>query len=132
MLHESEKAAADYDGVVIKDHAFDAEATARCRDAIRIERLGGVKPKRPLGEGDLGVASGRFACSCSCDLGPWSGNWKAAAQAKVVSPLTFGPHIRIHPDLELREHICRECGSLLEAEVVRKGDDSLVSVALEA
>jgi N-methylhydantoinase B len=49
-----------------------------------------------------------------------------------VSPLTFGPHIRIHPDFELREHICGECGSLLEAEVVRKGDDSLVSVALEA
>ena len=27
------------------------KATARCRDAIRIERLGGGKPKRPLGEG---------------------------------------------------------------------------------
>jgi N-methylhydantoinase B len=130
--HVTEKAAADYYGVVIKDHAVDAEATACCRDAIRIERLGGVKPKRPPGEGDLGVAGGRFACSCSCDLGPWSGNWKAAAQTKVVSPLTFGPHIRIHPDFELREHICGECGSLLEAEVVRKGDDSLVSVALEA
>jgi N-methylhydantoinase B len=49
-----------------------------------------------------------------------------------VPPQAYGPHIRIHPDLELREHICKECGSLLEAEVVRKGDESLVTITLDA
>jgi N-methylhydantoinase B len=130
--HVTEKAAAEYYGVILRNHNVDAEMTTCRREAIRLQRLDGIKPKRPLGEGDLRVTGKRFACSCGYDLGPGSGNWKAAAQTKVVSPQTYGPHIRIHPALELREHICRECGSLLEAEVVRKSDDSLVTVALES
>jgi N-methylhydantoinase B len=129
--HETERAAAAYYGVVVKDHAVDTDATAGRRDEIRSERLGG-KPKKPLGKGDLRSTGGRFTCACGCDLGPSSGNWKAATKPKVVPPLAYGPHIRTHSDLELREHICNDCGSLLEAEVVRKGDESLVTIVLDA
>jgi N-methylhydantoinase B len=33
----------------------------------------------------------------------------------------------LHADLELREHACPGCGTLLESEVCRKDEDSLVS-----
>jgi len=33
--------------------------------------------------------------------------------------------------LELREHVCPDCGSLLETETVRMGDASLVTCLLD-
>ena len=129
--HVTEKAAAYYYGVIVKNGSVDTGATARRRDEIRVERLG-TTPTKSMAGGDMRADGGRLACSCGCDLGPWSGNWKAYALTKVVPPQVYGPHIRIHPDLELREHICKECGSLLEAEVVRKGEESLVTITLDA
>lgn len=130
--HVTEKAASTYYGVVVKNAAVDAEATARRREEIRAVRLDGNKPRKVTGAGDMRTSGGRFTCSCGCDLGPSSGNWKTSAGTKVVPALAYGPHIRTHADLELREHICNDCGSLLEAEVVRKGEESLVTIALDA
>lgn len=48
-----------------------------------------------------------------------------------MEPASYGPHIRTHADLELREHVCTACGTLLEAEVVRKDEPSLVTLQLE-
>ena len=57
-------------------------------------------------------------------------SWKPQAITRAVAPSAYGPHIRTHADLELREHVCPDCGALLEAEVVRKGDASLSSLVL--
>ena len=130
--HVTEKAASTYYGVVVKNAAVDAEATARRREEIRAVRLDGNKPRKVTGAGDMRTSGGRFTCCCGCDLGPSSGNWKTSAGTKVVPALAYGPHIRTHADLELREHICNDCGSLLEAEVVRKGEEFLVTIALDA
>ncbi len=118
-------------GVVFNGNGPDQAATKKRREEIRAERLGGA-PQRPPGKGDLAIDGGRFACSCGCDLGPASGDWKARARSNVLKPGDLGPHVRTHAELELREHVCRDCGSLLETEVVRKDERSLVSMLLDA
>jgi acetone carboxylase gamma subunit len=35
------------------------------------------------------------------------------------------------PELELREFVCRDCGTLLEVEVARKGRDSIAAITLD-
>jgi N-methylhydantoinase B len=47
-----------------------------------------------------------------------------------MGPGQLGPHVRTHAELELREHVCLDCGSLLETEVARKGEASLVTLTL--
>ncbi|MDQ0472079.1 hydantoinase B/oxoprolinase family protein [Labrys wisconsinensis] len=130
--HVSLEAARAQFGVAIRDGEVDIAATERARDAMRIRRLGGRAPARRPGDGEMRLRRGRFACSCGCDLGAAGENWKDQARSYRVEPDAYGPHIRTHAELELREHVCPDCGSLLEAEVVRKGDPSLVTVLLEA
>ena len=48
-----------------------------------------------------------------------------------ISPQACGPYLTLHAELELREFICRDCGTLLEVEVVRKGQDSLATTVLD-
>ncbi len=128
--HVSRRAAGEIYGVAFgHDGQVDAAATGRQRGTIRAQRVG-TAPARPAASGDIEVRGERFACSCGCDLGPVAGDWKQAAQTRRVPPASYGPHIRTHAELELREHLCRDCGSLLEAEVVRKDEASLVSFAL--
>ena len=74
----------------------------------------------------------RFRCLCGADLGPATESWKPRANARTVPPQAFGPHITLHDELELREFCCRECGTLLEAEVARRGQESLATIVLEA
>ena len=76
------------------------------------------------------IAAGRFACGCGCDLGAATSDWKRHAITRCVDPASYGPHVRTHAELELREHACPDCGSLLEAEVVRKGEASLNTLVL--
>ncbi len=129
--HVSKRAAADLYGVILKDGRLDAEATGKQRTALRAARLGKA-PARQAVSGDIRIKGDRFSCSCGCDLGPVTGDWKRRSRTRAVPAAAYGPHVRTHAELELREHLCDDCGSLLEAEVVRKDEESLVSFALHA
>lgn len=129
--HVGIEAASRQYGVIIVDDLVDTAATEVERGAIRARRLGGAVPRKASGEGEMVIGKGRFWCSCGCDLGPTTGDWKEKARSYRVEPGAYGPHIRTHAELELREHVCSDCGSLLEAEIVRKGDASLVTVVLD-
>jgi N-methylhydantoinase B len=48
-----------------------------------------------------------------------------------VPPQACGPHLTLHPELELREFACTECGTLLEVEVARRDQDSLATIVLD-
>ena len=123
----------------MRDGAVDAEATRARRRAIRTERLGGKAPKAEP-PGSNGIASvcpmitegKRFRCLCGTDLGPATQDWKPRAHRRTVLPQAYGPHVTLHADLELREFCCSECGTLLEAEVARRGQDSLATIVLDA
>jgi N-methylhydantoinase B len=99
------------------------------RNTIRAKRLGG-EPKAAPGTGDFEVKNGRFRCCCGCDLGSVTDNWKNHARTNVVDPSSLGRHMRTHAELEIREHVCPYCGSLLETEIARKTEASLVTVSL--
>jgi N-methylhydantoinase B len=128
--HVSEAAAAAHYGVVLNGHEVDKVATDRRRREIRVSRLGGDAPTTALAAGDLHITQGRFACSCGCDLGSAAGNWKEKTRTNVVAPGELGRHIRTHAELEVREHVCLDCGSLLETEVARKREASLATISL--
>lgn len=129
--HVGVEAAQRQYGVIIVGDLVDTAATEAERVAIRARRLGGGVPRKAPGEGEMAIWPDRFRCSCGCDLGPTTGDWKKKARSYRVEPGAYGPHIRTHAELELREHVCSDCGSLLEAEIVRKGDASLVTVVLD-
>ena len=74
----------------------------------------------------------RFRCLCGADLGPASEDWKPRAYRRVVPPQACGPHLTLHTELELREFICGECGTMLEVEVARRGQESLATIVLDA
>jgi N-methylhydantoinase B len=125
-------------GVVLHDGTVDAEATRVRRRAIRSERLGGhaARAEPPDGDGLAAVCpmidqAKRFRCICGADLGPATESWKPQASARTVPPQAFGPHITLHDELELREFCCTECGTLLETEVARRGQQSLASIVLD-
>ncbi len=132
--------AARHYGVVVREDELDEAATAERRAAIRHERLGRDSEPRTTesepGEGELAIGpsllvsvGGGVRCRCGHELAR-SGNWKDGASSRVVEPEAHGAHIRLHEKLELREHICPSCGSLLEAEVARIGAPNLDSIQL--
>jgi hypothetical protein len=117
----------------------DPRLTAERRATIRRARLGGADPARPAPTaievhavgGALVRDGGHWRCRCGHDLGPEHGSFKAHAHTRVVpDPHEHGPRLRLHPDLELREHCCPACATLLESEVARVGERSRVTVAL--
>jgi N-methylhydantoinase B len=119
--------------------AADESETARRRAAIRRARLGGSEPARTAPTsidpdavgGTLIRRDGRWQCRCGHDLGPEHENFKDHAHTHTVGdPHEHGPRIRLHPELELREHCCPACATLLESEVARIGDRSRVTIAL--
>src|SRR5580700_7134846 len=137
-LLTEERAAVNY-GVVLRDGAVDVEATRDRRRAIRTERLGGNAPKAepPQVDGMAAVCpriehNKRFHCLCGADLGPASEDWKPRAYRRVVPAQACGPHLTLHAELELREFICHDCGTLLEVEVARRGQESLATIVLDA
>jgi N-methylhydantoinase B len=131
-----------YYGVVVRDGQADAQATRAARLAIRTRRLGGREPvaeARPVqpGAGEVAIgpsqkrdATGQIRCGCGYAFGPPDVNWKDAALTRIVEPSEHGPAIRLHPELELREHVCPSCGTLLESEVARKASPSLHTIEL--
>ena len=48
-----------------------------------------------------------------------------------IPPQACGPYLTLHAELELREFTCRECGTLLEVEVARKGQELLATTVLD-
>jgi N-methylhydantoinase B len=137
----AERAQLDY-GVVFRDGTVNSAQTAARRDAIRSQRLSGRTPTRkpePLqlapGEGPIGPAlkldgDRHIRCRCGQDLGPATENFKEAAVTRIVDPGEHGAHLVLHPELELREHICPACATLLESEVVRRGEPSLHTIEI--
>jgi N-methylhydantoinase B len=124
-------------GVVLRDGAVDAEETRRRRREIRTERLGGYPPKSEPREATGAICprlenGKRWRCLCRADLGPAHEDWKARAHRRTVLPLACGPHLTLHAELELREFVCAECGTLLEVEVARQGHASLATMVLDA
>jgi len=125
-------------GVVLRDGAVDGEATRARRLEIRTERLDGqlpkVEPQESTGIAAVcpGIDKGRFRCMCGNDLGPAHEDWKARVHRRTVPRQACGPHLTLHAELELREFICRECGTLFEVEVARHGETSLQTIRLDA
>ena len=62
------------------------------------------------------------------DRRPATGKIRPAPTSSLAQDL--GRHIRTHAELELREHVCVDCGTLLETEVARKTEASLVTFSL--
>jgi N-methylhydantoinase B len=126
-------------GVVLRDDGgVDAEATHARRQAIRAERLGGKTPKADpppatgLAEVNPAIDTGKhFRCLCGADFGPATQDWKPRAQRRLRPPRTFSPYLTLHTELELREFTCSACGTLLEVEVARKGQESLATIVLD-
>ena len=126
-------------GVVLRAGVVDAEATRARRRASAPSASAEARrrPSRPMAAPTPRVCpaihqAGHFRCLCGADLGPATESWKPRASRRTVPPQAFGPHITLHAELELREFCCRECGTLLEAEVARRGQDSLASIVLDA
>jgi N-methylhydantoinase B len=130
-----EAAKRDY-GVVLSDGVVDKSSTAQLRQTMRSDRLGYTPTCEPPVNSerlpDVRVSNGRFVSLVGYDLGPCTGNWKAQARVRVVPPENYGPLIRLHPELEIREFICPASGLLLEIEVARKGQPALISFQLSA
>jgi N-methylhydantoinase B len=130
-------------GVVVEEAEIDAEATARRRAEIRAERLGGGEPARLKGDGEIAADSieightlqidpaGQIRCSCGEPLATVGENWKDGSHTRVVDPSTHGK-IRLHAELEIREHVCPGCGGLIESEVARKGQPDLFTIDISA
>ena len=125
-------------GVVLRGGAVDAEATRARRREIRAERLGGRTPKAEPPQDRPGRSlpaidhAKHFRCLCGDDLGPATESWKPRASRRMVPAQACGPHITLHAELELREFGCGECGTLLEVEVARRGQEPLVTIVLDA
>ena len=119
-------------GVAARDGIVDEASTRAARHAVRRRRLGDAEPSRPpVSEPcrrSLRADGGRFVCACGHDLGQSTGNWKDMAVTRRVEASEHGRYLLLHADLELREHICPGCGTMLESEVCRKDEESLNSV----
>jgi N-methylhydantoinase B len=127
-------------GVVLDMDGIDRAATQSRRDAIRARRLGGEAPARPvytaepppgrnIGDHLVAMADGTVSCRCGERLGSLV-DWKAGAVRRIAAPSDHGTILALHQELELREHACPGCGSLLESEVARIGAPDLVSIEL--
>ncbi|MDH2237192.1 hydantoinase B/oxoprolinase family protein [Pigmentiphaga sp. GD03639] len=137
-------------GVVTKGGALDEAATAAARAAIRQRRLAwpagkalAAAPRTEQAEpvaivGDVARivrASGTPYLVCnSCDtaIAPAAENWKDYARHHLATPEDLGPRVRIHHDLEVVQHACPHCATLLDVEVRRKGEASLFDIQVAA
>lgn len=132
----SEKAAFEIYGVAATEIGFDKDKTRLRREAIRVARLGRKPPRalpasREQSATSLNIASdGMFVCRCGEGLGSSGGNWKDHAHTRVVGEKDHGSLISVRSELELREHICPGCGTLLESELALKGEASLNTIQI--
>lgn len=133
----SAEAAAQYYGVIIAGDAVDEDATAARRAGIRKARLGGTTPNREAVTGEansLGALrlddNRNFSCRCGHPLGSARENWKTYAAMRVVDSREHGPLVHVRDELELHEYICPSCATLLETELMVKGEPSLHTIEL--
>ncbi len=133
----SKAAAKAFFGVVVRRGLVDAKATKAARDAMRRQRLGGKKPRKPAaGSGSrhlpgLRVSKNRHThCACGYDLAAPGADWKKRAVSREVDPGACGRHIHLHAELMMLEFACPDCAALLEVEVCRKGQAPLSTIVL--
>jgi N-methylhydantoinase B len=136
--HLSKAAAKTLYGVVVRAGAVDAKATKGARDAIRRQRLGGKKPRKPAATDGSSALPGlrvsknrHIRCACGCDLAAPGADWKKRAVTREINPRACGRHVHLHADLTLFEFACPDCAALLEVEVCRKGEAPLASIVLD-
>lgn len=129
----------------------DEAATAARRNAILQERLSWPVTRRlqhtPHVHGNaealaivgdvariLKLTDGRsyFVCNCGHVIAPADENWKDYAAHAQATAEDLGPRVRIHADLEVVRHACPGCGTLLDVEVKRRGEDSLFDIEIAA
>jgi N-methylhydantoinase B len=141
------EAARDIYGVVIKGEKLDVAGTKRlrerlrarrCRPAATVKRLTGKEIARATENvavrRDAGKA--RYCCvKCSADLGLVRDNYKLACVREDHAIEQSNPNIgdwRRYIDDEpvFRQFFCPGCGSLIENEIARKGDDILQDIEL--
>jgi N-methylhydantoinase B len=70
-------------------------------------------------------------CRCGYQFGTLARNWKENALRLIQPSESFGTHVRLHEDLEIRHYICPECGLSLSMEVARRGDPLLFEAELK-
>ncbi|MDX3906296.1 MAG: hydantoinase B/oxoprolinase family protein [Pigmentiphaga sp.] len=138
-------------GVVVRDGALDAAATEAARSAIRGRRQAWpAAGKRLDTQPDLAQAAtvaivgdaariardaqAAYMVCNSCDhaIAPAQENWKDYARQHLATPDELGPRVRIHHDLEVVQHACPHCATLLDVEVRRKGEASLFDIQVAA
>ena len=114
---------------------IEEQQTNALRRALRVERL------KPGSDNELalvrdhngtiqGTADRRLLCSCGLELASPGGNWKHRALTRVVAARAHGPLHALRSELEVREHVCPRCGTLLESEIARIEDPGLHTVEL--
>lgn len=130
-------------GVVVSDLTVDAAATEERRAVIRVERLGEAPTKiaaESFGDGEMVVevdhalgidAEGEIRCRCGTGLSGVGENWKDGARTRVVEHEAHGRRLRLHEELEIREHICPGCGTLVESELALKGAPNLFTIDVD-
>ncbi len=69
-----------------------------------------------------------FVCNCGTPIAPARENWKDYARQSVATAAELGPRVRLHVDLEVVRHACPSCAKLLDVEVRRKGEPSLLDI----
>lgn len=137
----SVQAARDVHGVVLDPvrHTVNQEATARQRQLIRQERLGGkpaVGNKVPVPETDWRVneylqivatdAGKYFQCTwCGSRLWPAGVAWKDEAVINEYPITRAGPLRADHSPYRMREFCCPECATLLDTEIFDGNDGAL-------
>ena len=125
----------------------DAAATERERKALRLQRLSSAshpfqKPQKLEGAIDslatenLAIRGKHWSCAkCATDLGPVSGNYKAACARsdraiQASNPIVGDPKRFIDPTPQFRQFSCPGCGTLIENEIAVAEDPVLRDVEL--
>ncbi|MDZ4246048.1 MAG: hydantoinase B/oxoprolinase family protein, partial [Dehalococcoidia bacterium] len=135
-------------GVVVDEvkMAVNYPETDKRRRSIREERLAGMPEdlRNPtvltggevvqrLGEWLEIVKKGDskyIRCNCGNIMSKAGENWKLGAYSRVVAGSAAGPLVKLHNELEIREHACPHCARMHSVEVALKGEQSLWEVAI--
>lgn len=134
----SERAADRVYGVIFEDGAVDKIATRLRRVEIRHQRIGSAPSKEAdvnrhvpqdlklLSEYVGWSGQGHFECTrCGEIFGDRSAHWKKSVSVRLRSPEELGSHRPTLSDLVLHEFCCPGCGTLLDTDLVREGDEPL-------
>jgi len=119
------------------EHALDEEATAKQREAIRAERIGGTPAKPLTAPAVIGVSlkreNGHWTCaSCDEELAPSDGNWRDGAVLKQTDIAQRYEELEMivrdrteDPKVVTREHFCPGCAASLGVDVATEDLETL-------